>query len=80
VRAIFNTAVDDGRIKRDRCRIKGARAVSERRFACCTRRYAGATSAGWQMLTTVVDNLQRMRSKTASAHLCGVAPIPAKRR
>ena len=30
-----------------------------------------------QLLTTVGDNPQRMRSEAAFAHLCGVAPIPA---
>jgi transposase IS116/IS110/IS902 family protein len=34
------------------------------------------TTAG-QLLTTVGDNPQRMRSEAAFAHLCGVAPIPA---
>jgi transposase len=29
------------------------------------------------LLTTVGDNLNRMRSEAAIAHLCGVAPIPA---
>jgi len=30
-----------------------------------------------QLLTTVGDNPDRMRSEAAFAHLCGVAPIPA---
>jgi transposase len=30
-----------------------------------------------QLLTTVGDNPERMRSEAAFAHLCGVAPIPA---
>jgi transposase len=30
-----------------------------------------------QLLTTVGDNPDRMRSEAAIAHLCGVAPIPA---
>jgi len=30
-----------------------------------------------QLLTTVGDNPQRLRSEAAFAHLCGVAPIPA---
>jgi transposase len=36
----------------------------------------GVEVAG-QLLTTVGDNPQRMRSEAAFAHLCGVAPIPA---
>jgi len=36
----------------------------------------GVEVAG-QLLTTVGDNPQRMRSQAAFAHLCGVAPIPA---
>ncbi len=36
----------------------------------------GVEVAG-QLLTTVGDNPQRMRSEAAFTHLCGVAPIPA---
>ena len=36
----------------------------------------GVEVAG-QLLTTVGDNPQRIRSEAAFAHLCGVAPIPA---
>jgi transposase len=41
-----------------------------------TRLGVGIEVAG-QLLTTVGDNPDRMRSEAAFAHLCGVAPIPA---
>jgi transposase len=37
---------------------------------------AGPETAG-QLLTTAGDNPERLRSESAFAHLCGVAPIPA---
>ena len=36
----------------------------------------GVDTAG-QLLVTVGDNPQRLRSEAAFAHLCGVSPIPA---
>ncbi len=39
-------------------------------------RGVGLEVAG-QLLTTVGDNRDRLRSEAAFAHLCGVAPIPA---
>jgi transposase len=41
-----------------------------------TRLGVGVEVTG-QLLTTVGDNPDRMRSETAFAHLCGVAPVPA---
>ena len=41
-----------------------------------TRLGVGVEVTG-QLLTTVGDNPDRMRSEAAFAHLCGVAPIPA---
>ncbi|MGC5172097.1 IS110 family transposase [Microbacterium sp. DT81.1] len=35
------------------------------------------TEVAGQLLTTVGDNLDRLHSEAAFAHLCGVAPIPA---
>jgi transposase len=35
------------------------------------------TEVAGQLLTTVGDNTDRLRSEAAFAHLCGVAPIPA---
>jgi len=35
------------------------------------------TEVAGQLLTTLGDNLDRLRSEAAFAHLCGVAPIPA---
>jgi transposase len=37
----------------------------------------GALEVTGQLLTTIGDNPDRLRSEAAFAHLCGVAPIPA---
>jgi len=42
-----------------------------------TARLAVNVEVAGQLLTTVGDNPDRMRSEAAFAHLCGVAPIPA---